>query len=393
VLNSCLMRLAKIHSFTARIRTVLLVAGLFTATICLSPPSETANYSLRETENGNTSQDSPEQHYDWDGWDHNQNHSSLRSLDHIWSVKDAQLAKTKLNDDTAPKAGQNKPLIETKQILNPAQIRLFAVGILKFDDNVSFDGENRRDMQIVSLFRHRGVPEDQIDFIKDRDGTISSIKNRFGTFLQRTQPGDFLIDYYTGHGGVGSFETTNGGSYNHAWIAGQIDKTFKGKQVLLLGDCCDSGSLEDVVDDTAGPIDYACISSSSRRESGHGNWTFSQAVLDGLRGEAYVDLNKDGYITVDELAKHVRHDILVYENNHSVYKKSPNFDGQMVIAITSPKNNPSPEPVEVWYEGQWWTAKLMGRSGGRARIRWIELGYDAPSQDRWFSLDDIRTIN
>jgi Caspase domain len=365
MLDSCLIYPQKKHLFRGRQRIIWRIATSFLATIaCILPPSATADYSSGEAaddEYGGSSQVPPDMHHDWDGRNH--------------------------------KATQNKQLKETKQILNPARTRLFAVGILKFDDNISFGAENRRDTQIVSLFRHRGVPEDQIDFIKDRDGTISNIKSHFGSFLQRTQPGDFLIHYYTGHGGVGSFETTNDGSYKHAWIAGEIDKEFKGGQVLLLGDCCESGSLEDVVDEAVGPIAYACISSSSRRETGHGNWTFSQAVLDGLRGEAYVDLNKDGYITIDELAKHVRHDILAYENNHSVYHKSPNFDGQMVIAIRSPKNNPSPEPVEVWYEGQWWTAKLMERSGDRARIRWIELGYDSPSQDTWFSLDNIRTLN
>ncbi len=285
---------------------------------------------------------------------------------------------------------------QTTKILNPAKTWLFAVGILKFSDgraDASFGLKNPRDTQIVSLFKQRSVPDNQIDFIKDRDGTLANIKSEFKSFLAGTQKGGFLIHYYTGHGGVGSFETTNGGSYKHAWIAKQINKNFKGSQVLLLGDCCDSGSLKDVVKDARGPIAYACISSSSPSESGHGNWTFSQAILDGLRGKSYVDLNKDGYITIDELAKNVQGDIRDYENNHSVYAKTPNFNGEMIVAVTSAKNSPRPEPVEVLYEGQWWKARLMERGGDKARIRWIQLGYDSPEQDGWYPLDKIRPVH
>jgi hypothetical protein len=288
------------------------------------------------------------------------------------------------------------PSQSDKQELIPSKTWLFCVGILTFSDGragVSFGTGNRRDEQLVSLLKDRGVPDDHICYIKDRNGTFSNIKRQFLPFLQGTQPGDLLIDYYTGHGGDGSFETCNGGSYDHSWIGNKIANGFRGSQVLLLGDCCESGSLEDVVADHADePIGYACISSSSRTESGHGRWTFSQAVLDALNGEPYVDLDKDGYITVDELAYHVRQDILAYENNHSVYKKTANFNGGMIIARTKSGNCFTPIPVRVWYDGAWWKAKEVDCNADQARIRWIQLGYDSPDQDVWIDLDNVKPI-
>jgi hypothetical protein len=283
--------------------------------------------------------------------------------------------------------------IHTEERLDPDKTWLFAIGILKFADNVSWSSSNRRDSQIVSQFRQRGLPASHITYIADREGTLQNIKSRFGNLLDRTQAGDFLIHYYTGHGGDGSFETTGGGSYNHAWIAKQIASKFHGSQVLLLGDCCQSGSLQDVVKNAAGPIAFACLTSSSRIQSGHGNWTFSQAVLDGLRGEPYVDLNKDGYITIDEIAAHVKHDIRVYERNLSIYRKTPNFDGKMIVAQTRRTNAPPPEPVNVLYHGKWWRAKLMERGAGQGRIRWIQLGYDSPDQDVWIALTHVRALS
>ncbi len=282
---------------------------------------------------------------------------------------------------------------QASESLNPQKTWLFAVGILTFANNASWDSSNRRDSQIVSLFSSRGLPDGHISYIADRRGTLANIKGALGPFLERSQQGDFLIHYYTGHGGVGSFETTNGGSYNHAFIAKQITSKFNGKQVLLLGDCCDSGSLEDVVKNASGPIAFACLSSSSRTESGNGRWTFSQAVLDGLRGEPYVDLNGDGYITIDEIAAHVKHDIRVYENNHSIYRKTSDFNGKMVLAKTNSSGRREPEPVRVLYHSKWWKAKLMERSGNKARIRWIQLGYDSRDQDIWVNLDRIRPIS
>lgn len=153
-----------------------------------------------------------------------------------------------------------------------------------------------------------------------------------------------------------------------------------------------SGSMEEVVSSSTGSVALACISSSSRTECGHGRWTFSQALLEGLRGEPYVDLNHDGNITIDEIARHIRHDIKYYENNHSVYAKSTGFNGDLVMARTKETNTKEPEPVKVWYEGQWWKARLMERDGNQGRIRWIQLGYDAPSDDVWVSMSDVKPI-
>lgn len=310
-------------------------------------------------------------------------------------------AKTPVAAREVPvKKPENTALSQTElrkdeAVLNPAKTWLYCVGILTYADgraNATFGKRNRRDTQLVSLVREMGVPENHTVYIKDWKGTIQNIKASFPPMLQQTQPGDFLIDYYTGHGGDGSFETCNGGSYEMNWIQNQIQENFKGSQVLLLGDACESGSLEDIVDHSTGSIGYACISSSSRKECGNGNWTMSQAVLDGLRGEPCVDINNDGYITVDELAAHVHHDILAYENNHSVYKKNANFNGNMIVARTKPRTGPDPKPVMVWYENKWWRAKEVERDGGQARVRWIELGYDSPDQDRWIGVQNVRPI-
>lgn len=226
---------------------------------------------------------------------------------------------------------------QTAPVLNPAKTWLFVVGVLKFADadTTSWDAKNRRDSQIVSLFRSRGVPSDHVVYINDTRATLNNIENQFQQLVARPQADDLLIVYYTGHGGDGSFETYDGESWPMKWIGKTIDRNFKGSEVLLIGDCCNSGSLEDVVNAKHEGIAYAAISSSARDEEGHGNWTCSQAVLDGLTGDPAVDTNHDGKISLRELGQHVQKEILAYENNHSVFTSSGGFDTQMIVANTA----------------------------------------------------------
>src|SRR5262249_47270265 len=153
-------------------------------------------------------------------------------------------------------------------------------------------------------------------YINDARATETNVKQQFKALLERTQANDLLIVYYTGHGSDGYFETYDGKWWEMSSIVSRIESTFHGSSVILLGDCCQSGSLADALNDAGGRVAYATMSSSSKTEEGHGNWTFSQALLDGLTGDPICDTNNDGRITVKEIADHIKKDILSYEDNH-----------------------------------------------------------------------------
>jgi hypothetical protein len=142
----------------------------------------------------------------------------------------------------------------------------------------------------------------------------------------------------------------------------------------------------------AGAIRYAMLSSSAANEEGHGNWTCSQAILDGLEGYPVVDENRDGFITVREIAEYLRKQIAIYEENHSTFKVSGDFNTQLVMSSTAATPAVEPEPVEVFYNDNWWKGKLLERKGKLGHIRWIQLGYDSPDQDEWIDLKNIRPL-
>jgi hypothetical protein len=151
--------------------------------------------------------------------------------------------------------------------------------------------------------------------------------------------------------------------------------------------------LADIVPTASSSVNYAILSSSAKGEDGNGNWTFSHAVLEGLSGDPATDRDNNGYVTLQEVAEHVQHEIAVYESNHSVFKTSGGFDSQVALSKTSKKTTVTAQPVDVWYNDQWWRAKMLGRSNGKARIRWIQLGYDTPEDDEWIDLSNLRSVN
>jgi hypothetical protein len=291
-----------------------------------------------------------------------------------------------------PNSGQNQI---TALGCNPPRTWVFAVGVLNFasSSTASWSTRNRRDTKLVSLLEARGVPKSHVVYISDEDATLAAIQQQFKALLDQTQKDDCLICYYTGHGSDKSFLTYDGRSWYHGWIQKQINLRFRGSQIVFLGDCCESGGLEKLVATSSNTIACACLTSSASDESGNGRWTFTQSLLEGLRGAPAADLDHNGFITFDELGAYVRKQIRIYESNHSVFSKNAAFDGNVIIAKTAARKGPEPEPVKVLYKGQWWKAKKVDEDGGYARIRWIDLGYDSPEQDAWIALRNVRPIS
>src|SRR5262249_32576472 len=89
-------------------------------------------------------------------------------------------------------------------------------------------------------------------------------------------------------------------------VADLLKKHFKGGRVLLMADCCHSGGLKQVADDLAkANIKAASVTSAEASNLSCGNWTFTHAVLDALRGERLVDADGDGVVTLGELVGEV----------------------------------------------------------------------------------------
>jgi hypothetical protein len=287
----------------------------------------------------------------------------------------------------------------------PEKTWVFVVGALNWkhsDMFGSFPVKNRRDVTLVDFFKQRGVPETQIVYLRDKQATQQQIDSAFAAELKKLRPDDLLIVYYCGHGSksedgndvyLASYDAGDDGV--SGWSINSIPKKIKSEsrcaRVLWLLDCCYSGQAALALTKQKGRPAYACVTSSSASESSTEHWTFSDALLDSLRGVAYVDLNHDGSVTLAEFAAHLNADMSLAEEQLSTFATTEGFDSEMVLSHAEPLAHPKiGERAQAQDAGGgWYPGRVIEARDGKFKIHFI--GYE-DDEDVWVAPDDLRPI-
>ena len=284
----------------------------------------------------------------------------------------------------------------------PQRTWVFVVGLLKFQHRDTFDSfpqTKRRDAQLVDYFRQQGVPNEQIVFLKDGQATSGRVQNSFPAFLSKAQPGDLLFFYYTGHGYKSDderttyFATYDAGENVEGWatdsIVRDVEKYFRGSQALLTADTCYSGSLAAQTQKLGRRVSYATMASTSASQLSTENWTFTEMLLDGLRGKSYADINGDGGVTLSELAEDIKEDMAYAENQRSTFVTTGAFPANMLLAPAARKLDPMiSKRVEVRSEGSWYKARVIDVRNQAYEVHFY--GYE-DSDNEFVSLRQIRS--
>lgn len=283
----------------------------------------------------------------------------------------------------------------------PQRTWVFVVGTLEWQDRETFESfpkENRRDRELVRFFREQGVPGEQIVYLEDRAATTIRIQNARRSLLSKTKEGDTLFLYYTGHG----YKNDDGRAYfasydandegNPGWavdsIPATIERYFKGERAFLTADCCFSGALAERVRARPGRVSYAVFTSATSDKISTGNWTFTEALLAGLRGRAYLDTDGNGDITFGELGREIKSDMSFAEEQTSTFILTGQFGQQTVLADAAERaDRRVGARVEVYSEGDWYKARIIDAARGRYRVHYY--GYE-DSDDEWVKPSQIR---
>lgn len=287
----------------------------------------------------------------------------------------------------------------------PEKTWVFVVGVLSWKHHEmfgSFPIKNRRDAALVDFFKQHGIPETQIVYLQDKQATQERIDRDFSTALKKLHSDDLLIVYYCGHGSrsedgndvyLASYDAgdddVEGWSINS--IPGKIKSESKCARVLWLLDCCYSGQAALALTKQKGRPAYACVTSSSASESSTAHWTFSDALLDSLRGLSYVDLNHDGSVTLAEFASHLSADMSLAEEQLSTFATTEGFDPEMVLAPAKPLANPTigERAKAKDASGDWYAGRIVDARDEEFKLHFI--GYE-DDEDVWVALDDLRPI-
>jgi hypothetical protein len=287
---------------------------------------------------------------------------------------------------------------------DPAHTWIFAVGVLHWKHSEifgSFPVKERRDAELVDFFRQHGVPADHIVYLQDKQATQQRIDAALSEQLKKIGPDDLLIVYYAGHGSkyekgqdvqLASYDAGDKGV--PGWSVNSIPKKIGAscacQRVLWFIDCCYSGQAARAIANSENPPAYACVTSSSASETSTGHWTFTEALLDALRGVAYVDLNHDGVITLPEFAAHAERDMALGEEQLSTFASTGGFDQQMILsrapALESARVG---ERAKIKWQNDWYTVRVVQENGGKLKVHYIGYG---EGDDLWVTPDKLQPI-
>jgi hypothetical protein len=295
--------------------------------------------------------------------------------------------------------------------VDPGDTFAVIVGVLEWKDPAlsSFPKENRKDEQLHAALVELGVPKENMVLLLDEKATLAGIYSAIETTSKRAGEGATFVFYYAGHG-----TKTGGRSYlcNYDYVSGQasrsgfdvalitaaIKRNFRGQRVFLLGDCCYSGSLAHVASDL-GDAGYKSLALTSARASNvsTSNWTFTQTVIDAIKGDPMVDENDDGVIQVAEAAWAVKEAMQHCERQFFGYAIH-NLSTRFPIAETNgkqPKHKKIPQPysfgqyVYAMPRSTWQRGRVMNYKKGQFAVR---MQYYSERPTVWLPVEKVKPI-
>jgi len=275
--------------------------------------------------------------------------------------------------------------------IDPSSLHVVIVGVLEWKDAkvTQYSKEKRQDLVLRDTLLARGVPKEQITVVLDREATLEHITNAVGETAAKVPQDGSLLFYYAGHG----FPSKKPNEYCYLNWEGDGSKPetcltttrltkilrekLSGSTLLLTADCCYSGGLGEVARAIASPKRRAvCIASASDKCVSTSNWTFTQALIDGIRGDRLVDHDLDGLITAKELGHEVANVMLLFEGQDAGYTRAGGT--RPIVLSRTPSLEIDADPpitegfglfVRTPATGRQGLGRIVGRSGPGFLVR------------------------
>lgn len=280
----------------------------------------------------------------------------------------------------------------------PEKTWVFAVGVMHFDDPAaeSWPDEGRADMEMIRALEKRGVPPNQILFIKNEQATHANIVRQFDPFLRRAGSEDTLIFYYAGHGSRDyskadrpcAFQTFDSDAQ---WpvdsIFDSVERNFHGQQVIYTADCCHSGAL--AVGAAQRRTRAAVLTSTHVASTSTSNWMFTNCLAWMFEGSSLLDLDNNGQVTFAETAHHIRAEMAFIFGQYAEYGVSGGFPADTVMSkATGPHTVPEVGKfIEGEAEGLWWKAVVLAEREGSYLVTWPGWSKE---YDEWLPMERTR---
>lgn len=288
---------------------------------------------------------------------------------------------------------------------SPENTRIVVISLARFagekDGATSFSIPDRLDDPLVELFKERGVPEEQILYLKDDEATKEAITEQFPAFLAESTEDETLIFYYSSHGG---YDPKTGahtfvafdGSMSIGWFVGKIEAKFEGTQAMLFSDCCFSGGLVQLAEArTETDISFGALSTTGSCNLGYSGWRFTDLLMRAWFGDVAMDFDETGTVSFAELCVFAERYMAFVAEGKPLYASTGSFNGELVLSKT---DRPAKDGIGLLVEAR------EGKSWFKAEI--IDVKFDKNddpvqfcvhftdksrySKRAWVSTEDIR---
>ncbi len=196
---------------------------------------------------------------------------------------------------------------------SPENTYVIIVGVLEWKGDLSsFEKKNRKDKELQAFFSGKGIPANNMHTLYDAQASLINIDKALESVKNKTDEKSTIVFYYAGHGVQESgniffanYDINTSKSVSTGFAVSQLSKILtksNAERILLFADCCYSGGLikECKKLGQAGKQALALTSATACNLS-TGNWTFTQTLLDCLKGNKLADYNKDKNIQLSEL--------------------------------------------------------------------------------------------
>lgn len=290
---------------------------------------------------------------------------------------------------------------------SPDNTRVVVISLARFagekDGATSFPIVGRLDDPLVELLIKRGVPEEQILYLKDQDATEEAIKEKLPAFLGKSTEDETLLFYYSSHGGYDpetgehTFSAYDG-KISIGWFVGNIEAWFEGRQAMLFSDCCFSGGLVELAEvRTDTHISFGALSTTGSANLGFSGWRFTDVLIRAWSGDVAMDLDESSTISFDELCIFAERYMAFVAEGKPLYVRTGDFDGDLVL---SNADRPAKEGIGAliearddnkWYKAEVIDVKLDGAGDEEpAELHVHFTDKSRYSQRAWVTMDDIR---
>jgi hypothetical protein len=168
-------------------------------------------------------------------------------------------------------------------------------------------------------------------------------------------------------------------------VVQDIERHFSGDRALLFADCCHSGSLVEEVGRKPRRIAYSVHASSHATQESTENWSFTQALVDGFKGQPGIDTDGDSWVSLAELESYIRQEMDHLEDQDAQGTRQDPFPERFRIAPVKGRrrHGREGEAIEVLEEGDWSRAHVVETCGDLVKIQWVAIGRDQPEDQEW----------